>query len=81
MTAIIDEKIRDKMMREKTLKLKKTIEIIKQNTYEKKNKKNTIPEALISAKQRHTFNEEPMQGMEKFGASQEAGNGPNRRHI
>ena len=39
MTAIIEEKIRDKMMREKTLKLKKTIEIIKQDTYEKKQEK------------------------------------------
>ena len=39
MTAITDKKLRDKMMKEKTLELKKTIELIKQNTYEKKNKK------------------------------------------
>ena len=36
MTAITDKKLRDKLMKEKTLKIKKTIEMIKQNTYEKK---------------------------------------------
>ena len=47
MTAITDTKLRDKLMKEKKLELKKTIEMIKQNTYERKNRKNTIPEALI----------------------------------
>ena len=42
MTAITDKKGRDKLKKEKTLELKKTIELVKQNTYEKKNKKNTI---------------------------------------
>ena len=37
MTAITDKKLRDKKMKEKTLELKKIIELIKQNTYEKKN--------------------------------------------
>ena len=50
MTAITDKKLRNKLMKEKTLEMKKTIEMIKQNTYEKKNKKNTIPEALITTK-------------------------------
>ena len=50
MTAITDKTLRDKLMKEKTLELKKTIELMKQNTYEKKNTKNTIPEALISTK-------------------------------
>ena len=67
MTAITDKKLRDKMVKEKLLEQKKTIELLKQNTYEKKNKKNTIPEALISAKERHTIKEEPIQRMEKFG--------------
>ena len=40
----------------------------KQNTYEKKNKKNTIPEALISTKEKHIKKEEPIQRMERFGA-------------
>ena len=48
MTAITDKKLRDKLMKEKKLEMKKTIEMIKQNTYEKKNNKNTILEALIS---------------------------------
>ena len=42
--------------------------MIKQNTYEKKNKKNTIPEALISTKEKQIMKEEPIQRMEKFGA-------------
>ena len=39
-------------MKEKTLELKKIIELIKRNTCEKKNKKNTIPETLVSTKER-----------------------------
>ena len=66
MTAITDKKIRDKIMKEKTLELKKIIELIKQNTYEKKNKKNTIPEALISTKEKHIIKGEPIQRMERF---------------
>ena len=58
MTAITNKKLRDKIMKEKTLELKKTIELIKQNTYEKKNKKNTIPEALISTKEKHMIKED-----------------------
>ena len=37
MTAITDKKLRDKLMKEKKLEMKKAIEMIKQNTYEKKN--------------------------------------------
>ena len=47
MTTITDTKLWDKLMKEKKLELKKTIEMIKQNTYERKNRKNTIPEGLI----------------------------------
>ena len=36
MTAITDKKLRDKIMKEKTLEMKKIIDLIKQNTYEKK---------------------------------------------
>ena len=36
MTAITDKKLRDKILKEKTPELKKIIELIKQNTYEKK---------------------------------------------
>ena len=67
MTAITDKKLRDKLMKEKTLEMKKTIEMIKQNTYEKKNKKNTIPEALLTIKEKQMIKEEPIQRVEKFG--------------
>ena len=81
MTAITDKKLRDKIMKEKTLELKKIIELIKQNTYEKKNKKNTIPEALISSKEKQIIKEEPIQRMERFGTkpkNKEFGNRPCR---
>ena len=65
MTAITDTKLRDKIMKEKKLELKKTIEMIKQNTYERKNRKNTIPEALISHREKE-IEEEPIQIMERF---------------
>ena len=39
MTAITDTKLRDKLMKEKKLELKKTIEMIKPNTFEKEPKK------------------------------------------
>ena len=67
MTAITDMKLRDNIMKEKTLEIKKIIEMIKQNTYEKKNKKNTIPKALITTKEKQIIKEEPIQRMEKFG--------------
>ena len=67
MTAITDKKLRDKVMKEKTLELKKIFELKNQNTYEKKNKKNTIPEASISTKEKHMMKEEPIQRMERFG--------------
>ena len=66
MTAITDTKLRDKLMKEKKLELKKTIEMIKQNTYERKNRKNTIPEALITSREKEV-KEEPIQKMERFG--------------
>ena len=81
MTAITDKKLRDKILKEKTLELKKITELIKQNTYEKKNKKNTIPEALISSKEKQIIKEEPIQRMERFGTkpkSKQFGNRPCR---
>ena len=64
MTAITDTKLRDKLMKEKKLELKKTIEMIKQNTYERKIRKNTIPEALIPHREKE-IKEEPIQRMER----------------
>ena len=68
MTAITDKELRDELMKEKTLEQKKTIELIKQNTYETNNTKKTIPEPLISAREKHVIKEEPIQRMERFGA-------------
>ena len=51
-------------MKEKKLELKKTIETIKQNTYKRKNQKNTIPEALISHREIE-MREGPIQRMER----------------
>ena len=65
-------------MKEKTLELKKVIKLIKQNTYEKKNKKNTIPEALISTKEKQIIKEEPIQRMERFGVRPKSKNFGNR---
>ena len=62
MTAITDTKLRDKLMKEKKLELKKTIEMIKQNTYERKNRKNTIPD--ISNREKE-IKEETIQRMER----------------
>ena len=78
MTTITIKKLRDKIMKEKTLEIKNTIELRKQNTYEKKNKKNTIPEALISTKEKHIIKEEPIQRMERYGAKPKNKNFGNR---
>ena len=66
-TAITDKKLRDKLMKEKKPEMKKTIEMIKQNTYEKKNNKNTIPEALISNREKE-IKEKPIQRMDKVNS-------------
>ena len=63
MIAITDKKLRDKLMKEKH-EMKKLIEMIKQNTYEKKNK-STIPEALISNREKE-IKKEPIQRMDKL---------------
>ena len=54
-------------MKEKKPEMKKTIEMIKQNIYEKKNNKNTIPEALISNREKE-IKEEPIQRMDKLNS-------------
>ena len=52
--------------------------MIKLNTYEKKNKKNTIPDALISTKEKHIIKDEPIQRMERFGTRPKNKNFGNR---
>ena len=53
MTAITDKKLRDRMMKEKTLELKKTIELIKQNTNEKKTRKNNTVGIDFGKRKKH----------------------------
>ena len=60
MNAITNKKLRDKLIKEKILEMKKTIEKIKVNTFEKKNNKNTIPKALISNRE-EIFKEEQVE--------------------
>ena len=64
MTAITVTKLRDKVKKEKKLELKKTIEMSQQITYERKNRKNTIQEALISHREKE-IKEEPIQRMKR----------------
>ena len=62
MTAITGTTLRDKIRKEKKLELKKTIEMTKQETYERTNRKNTIPEALISSREKEMKNQQYKKG-------------------
>ena len=58
-TSITDRKVRDKLMEEKDLDVPKVVKQIKQITYDRKNKKNTIPQAPISNREKD-IKEEPI---------------------
>ena len=66
MTEITEKTLWEKMEKEKTLQMKKAVELIEQNKYEQKNKKNTIPEALITTEEKQLKQKEPKQRMKKF---------------
>ena len=57
-TSITDKKLREKLIREKTLNLKTTVELITQNSYDRRHKQSTIPAALAKDKE---IKEEPIQ--------------------
>ena len=57
-TSITDNKLREKLIREKTLNLKTIVELVTQDSYDKRHKQSTIPSAL--AKEKETL-EEPIQ--------------------
>ena len=57
-TSITDKKLREKLIREKTLNLKTTVELITQNSYDRRHKQSTIPAALSKDKE---IKEEPIQ--------------------
>ena len=46
-TSTTDKNLRGKLFKETDLDVPRVVEHIEQNTYDRKNKKNTIPEALI----------------------------------
>ena len=54
MTTNTDQKLRDKLIKEKNLEMTKTIEMIKK-THTKRYHKNTIPEALISSREKEVL--------------------------
>ena len=56
--SITDKKLREKLIREKTLNLKTTVELITQNSYDRRHKQSTIPAALAKDKE---IKEEPIQ--------------------
>ena len=57
-TSITDKKLREKLIREKTLNLKTTIELITQDSYDRRHKQSTIPPALAKDKE---IKQEPIQ--------------------
>ena len=57
-TSITDKKLREKLIREKTLNLETTVELITQNSYDRRHKQSTIPAALAKDKE---IKEEPIQ--------------------
>ena len=61
-TSITDKKPREKVIREKTLNLKTTVELITQNSYDRRHKQSTIPAALAKDKE---IKEEPIQKIQQ----------------
>ena len=57
-TSITDKKLREKLIREKTLNRKITIELITQDSYDRRRKQSTIPPALVKDKE---IKQEPIQ--------------------
>ena len=56
--SITDKKLREKVIREKTLNLKTTMDLVIQDSYERRHKQSTIPPALAKEKE---IKEEPIQ--------------------
>ena len=55
-TSITDKKLRENLIREKTLNLKSIMNLVTQDSYERRHKQSTIPPALAKEKE---INEEP----------------------
>ena len=50
--SIIDKKLREKLIRGKTLNLKTTMDLVTQDSYNKRHKQSTIPQALAKEKEK-----------------------------
>ena len=61
-TSVTDKKLREKLIREKTLNIKTTIDLVTQNSYEKRHEQSTIPAALVKEKE---VKQEPIQKIHK----------------
>ena len=68
MTAITDKKLRDKMMKGKTLELKKNNRTNKAKHIQKEEQGTYDTGSIDFGKERHTIKEEPIRRMERFGA-------------
>ena len=70
-TSITDKKLREKLSREKTLNLRTTLELITQNSYDRRHKQSTIPTALAKDKE---IKEEPIQKIQPKYETDKHGN-------
>ena len=75
-TSITDKKPREKYIREKTLNLKTTIELITQNSYDRRHKQSTVPHALAKDKE---IKEEPIQKIQPKYKTDKHGNATQRK--
>ena len=57
-TSNTDKKLREKLIREKTIDLTTTVEHVTQNSYDRRHKQSTIPSALAKDKE---IKQEPIQ--------------------
>ena len=70
-TSITDKKLRETLISEKILNLKTTIELITQNSYDRRNKQSTITPALAKDKE---IKEEPIQKTQPIYKTDKYGN-------
>ena len=70
-TSITDKKLQEKLIREKTLNLKTTVELITQNNYDRRHKQSTMPTALAKDEE---IKEEPNQKIQPKYKTDKYGN-------
>ena len=77
-TSITDKKLLEKLIREKTLNLKTTIELITQSSADHRQKQTSIPPALAKDKE---IKEEPVQKMQPKYKTDKFGNTKQKKNI